>query len=118
MKVRIIPEGTNVKNAVLLKDDEGTISLVHYKHEVLTVRNGQVVYMYPVSDSTDRAIMQALDYLGIDLRIDDYCKSHNVDRTALRKYFKNSGHKKTSIQSPRLNKKALYAQASEIAKTQ
>lgn len=117
---KIVTNAVKVKNAVLLKtnEDPEEYSLVHYNHEVLTVRHGQVVYMYPVSNSTDTAIMQALDYLDITDTIEDYCIRHGVNRKELRNYFKNSGHKFPTEECKKMGKTELFQHASKIAEEQ
>ena len=69
---KFVTGAVKVKNAIMIrsieKNDDVIVRVIHYDHEVLKVVNNQIVNMLPVSMSTNRAINQALDYLGIDDR--------------------------------------------------
>ena len=107
--MKVITEAVTVKNAVMIRttdEEENTFySVIHYDHEVLKIVNNQIVNMFPVSMSTIRAINQALDYLGIDESIDDFCRRTGIDVKAMKRDFKDN--RKTFSLTPRMNRNEL-----------
>ena len=91
MTIVSFPKVVTVKNARLFFDHKrSAFRLIHYNEEILTV----VVYepkfgnmetdlvvenIYPVSDSSIRAIQEALNHIGIKESIEELCKNLNID---------------------------------------
>ena len=79
---KILTDAVKVKNAALMHSKEDSFShyddvyeLQHYETIILKVRNKEVVEIRPVSNSSIRAINQALEYLGLSTTVKELKKN-------------------------------------------
>ena len=79
---KILTDAVKVKNAALMHSKEDSFShyddvyeLQHYETIILKVRNREVVEIRPVSQSSIRAINQALEYLNLNTTVKELKKN-------------------------------------------
>ena len=74
MNIKIINQAVNVKNAKLVKDlDSGTYHLIHYDTEIMQVdKENNIKRILPVTNSSQKAIIQAFEFLRLDDNIQRY----------------------------------------------
>ena len=75
---KILTDAVKVKNASLMYTAEkfdDIYELQHYQTIILKVRNREVMEIRPVSQSSIRAINQALDYLGLNTTVKELKKN-------------------------------------------
>lgn len=82
---RVLPQAVSVKNAVLsrIKNEYGTkYVLQHYNTIILEIVNNEILIIKPnISNTSNKAINQAFDYLGINDTAADYrFKTDRIDR--------------------------------------
>ena len=65
--INVIRGAVKVKNAQLMKVGEYKYVLQHYDTIILEVINGEVIIITNISNSSNRAINQALEYLQHEL---------------------------------------------------
>lgn len=93
--ITILREAVTVKNANLILDhNTNTYHLIHYDTEIFTynVNTESITKLLPVSQSSNRAIHQALRHLDITIEVPKLCKKLNGYNTKELKEQWNNGN--------------------------